>query len=111
MLYVGGGVIHSNAADEIFELAELTHLPVTTTLMALGAFPSRHPLSLGMLGMHGSYGTNIAVCNCDLLVAIGARFDDRVTGRIDGFAAKAVRSTSTSTLQKSTKTFRSIWPW
>lgn len=89
VLYVGGGVIHSNAADEVFELAELTHLPVTTTLMALGAFPSRHPLSLGMLGMHGCYGTNIAVCNCDLLVAIGARFDDRVTGRIDGFAAKA----------------------
>ena len=89
VLYVGGGVIHSNAADEVFELAELTHLPVTTTLMALGAFPSRHPLSLGMLGMHGSYGTNTALCNCDLLVAIGARFDDRVTGRIDGFAAKA----------------------
>ena len=89
VLYVGGGVIHSNAADEIFELAELTHLPVATTLMALGAFPSRHPLSLGMLGMHGSYGTNTAICNCDLLVAIGARFDDRVTGRIDGFAKEA----------------------
>ena len=89
VLYVGGGVIHSNAADEIFELAELTHLPVATTLMALGAFPSRHPLSLGMLGMHGSYGTNTAICNCDLLVAIGARFDDRVTGRIDEFAKEA----------------------
>ncbi len=89
ILYAGGGVTHSNSTDELFELAELTHLPVTTTLMALGTFPSRHPLSLGMLGMHGSYGTNTAICNCDLLVNIGARFDDRVTGRTDGFAKKA----------------------
>ena len=89
VLYVGGGVIHSGAADEIFELAELTHIPVTTTLMALGGFPSRHPLSLGMLGMHGSYATNMAVTHSDLLIAVGARFDDRVTGRIDGFALKA----------------------
>ena len=89
VFYVGGGVIHSEAADELFELAEMTHIPVTTTVMALGAFPSRHPLSLGMLGMHGSYATNQAVLHCDLLIAVGARFDDRVTGRIDGFASQA----------------------
>jgi acetolactate synthase I/II/III large subunit len=89
VFYVGGGAIASDAGQELRELAELTHIPVTTTLMGLGAFPSRHPLSLGMLGMHGSYATNMAICNCDLLVAIGARFDDRVTGRLNGFATGA----------------------
>ncbi|MGH9431401.1 MAG: biosynthetic-type acetolactate synthase large subunit [Terriglobia bacterium] len=86
LLYVGGGAIASGAWQEVRELAELTRIPVTTTLMGLGAFPSRHPLSLGMLGMHGSYATNMAVCECDLLLAIGARFDDRVTGRLNGFS-------------------------
>jgi acetolactate synthase-1/2/3 large subunit len=89
VFYVGGGVISSNAARELRELAELTHITVATTLMGLGAFPSRHELSLGMLGMHGSYATNMAICHCDLLVAIGARFDDRVTGRLNGFATGA----------------------
>jgi acetolactate synthase-1/2/3 large subunit len=89
VLYVGGGVISAEASPELRELAELTHIPVTTTLMGLGAFPSHHPLSLGMLGMHGSYATNMAICNCDLLVAIGARFDDRVTARLNGFATNA----------------------
>ncbi len=89
VLYAGGGVVSSGAWQELRELAELAHVPVTTTLMGLGAFPSRHPLSLGMLGMHGSYSTNLAVTNCDLLVAIGARFDDRVTCRIDAFAPQA----------------------
>jgi acetolactate synthase-1/2/3 large subunit len=89
VFYVGGGVVASDAWKELRELAELTHIPVTTTLMGLGAFPSHHPLSLGMLGMHGSYSTNMAICNCDLLVAIGARFDDRVTGRLNGFATGA----------------------
>ncbi|MGD0221183.1 MAG: biosynthetic-type acetolactate synthase large subunit [Terriglobia bacterium] len=89
VFYVGGGVVASEAWQELRELAELTHIPVTTTLMGLGAFPSHHPLSLGMLGMHGSYSTNMAICNCDLLVAIGARFDDRVTGRLNGFATGA----------------------
>jgi acetolactate synthase-1/2/3 large subunit len=89
VFYVGGGVVASDAWTELRELAELSHIPVTTTLMGLGAFPSRHPLSLGMLGMHGSYATNMAVCNSDLLVAIGARFDDRVTGRLNGFATNA----------------------
>ncbi len=89
LLYVGGGVIHAEAWRELRELAELTEIPVTTTLMGLGAFPSSHPLSLGMLGMHGSYATNKAVCESDLLIAVGARFDDRVTGRLNGFATKA----------------------
>jgi acetolactate synthase I/II/III large subunit len=89
LLYVGGGVISANASELVREIAELAHIPVTTTLMGLGSFPSRHPLSLGMLGMHGSYATNTAVSNCDLLIAVGARFDDRVTGRIDGFATNA----------------------
>jgi acetolactate synthase-1/2/3 large subunit len=89
VLYVGGGAIHSGAWPELSQLAELTQIPVTTTLMGLGAFPSCHPLSLGMLGMHGSYSTNTAVCECDLLIAVGARFDDRVTGRLKDFATKA----------------------
>jgi acetolactate synthase-1/2/3 large subunit len=89
VFYVGGGVIASEAAAELRELVELAEIPVTTTLMGLGAFPSRHPLSLGMLGMHGSYATNQAVCHADLLVAIGARFDDRVTGRAKDFASGA----------------------
>jgi len=89
VLYVGGGVISANASEELRELAELTHIPLTTTLMGLGCFPSRHPLSLGMLGMHGSYATNMAICQCDLLIAAGARFDDRVTGRLNGFAPSA----------------------
>jgi len=86
VIYVGGGVIASNAASEVAALAELTQIPVTMTLMGLGAFPSRDPLSLGMLGMHGSYATNMAVTRADLLIAIGARFDDRVTGKVSGFS-------------------------
>jgi acetolactate synthase-1/2/3 large subunit len=89
VLYVGGGLIAANAWQELRELAELTHIPVTTTLMGLGAFPSAHPLSLGMLGMHGSYATNQSICNCDLLIAVGARFDDRVTGRLKDFCTQA----------------------
>jgi len=89
VLYAGGGVIAADASEELREVADLMHIPVTSTLMGLGCFPSRHPLSLGMLGMHGSYATNMAVCQCDLLIAVGARFDDRVTGRLDGFAPSA----------------------
>jgi acetolactate synthase I/II/III large subunit len=89
VLYVGGGAIHAGAWPELAEFAELTQIPVTTTLMGLGAFPSCHPLSLGMLGMHGSYSTNMAICECDLLIAVGARFDDRVTGRLKNFATNA----------------------
>ncbi|RMF85044.1 MAG: biosynthetic-type acetolactate synthase large subunit [Nitrospirae bacterium] len=89
VLYIGGGVILSGAHEEVRELAEIANLPVTPTLMALGAFPGTHALSLGMLGMHGTWYANMAVHHCDLLIAVGARFDDRVTGRIDRFAPDA----------------------
>ncbi len=87
--YIGGGVILSNAAKEILEFAEITKVPVTHTLMGIGGFPGTHPLSLGMLGMHGTYYANMAIHNSDLIVAIGARFDDRVTGKVEGFAPEA----------------------
>jgi len=89
VLYVGGGINLSAANAELLALAELTGIPVATTLMAMSAFPQRHPLALGMLGMHGTFCANMAVTECDLLIAIGSRFDDRVTGRIDSFAKKA----------------------
>ncbi len=89
VVYMGGGVISSNAADQILEFAELTRIPVAMSLMGLGGFPGTHSLSLGMLGMHGAYYTNMAVHHSDLLIAIGARFDDRVTGRVEGFAPGA----------------------
>jgi acetolactate synthase-1/2/3 large subunit len=89
VLYVGGGVISADAHAELRELAELTGIPVTTTLMGMGAFPSEHPLSLEMLGMHGTFYANMAVHHSDVLVAVGARFDDRVTGRVDAFAPNA----------------------
>lgn len=89
LLYVGGGAILSNAHAQIKELAELFQLPVTTTLMGLGAFDEHHPLSVGMLGMHGTAYANFAVMECDLLIAVGARFDDRVTGKLDEFASSA----------------------
>jgi acetolactate synthase-1/2/3 large subunit len=89
VLYVGGGVISADAHPELMELAELTQIPVTTTLMGLGAFPSAHPLCLDMLGMHGAYYANMAVHHSDVLVAVGARFDDRVTGKVEAFAPNA----------------------
>jgi acetolactate synthase I/II/III large subunit len=89
VLYVGGGVIAADASAELRALAEVTRIPVTTTVMALGAFPSDHALSLGMLGMHGGYAANMAVYNSDCLIAVGARFDDRVTGKIEQFAPQA----------------------
>ena len=89
VLYAGGGVIISGAADELRKLAEKTRIPVTLTLMGLGGFPGDHPLFLGMLGMHGTAYANYAVTECDLLIAVGARFDDRVTGRLDTFAPHA----------------------
>ncbi len=89
IIYAGGGVINANASEELRELVELTQAPITMTLMGLGAFPGTHPLSLGMLGMHGSYATNMAVHNCDLLIAVGSRFDDRVTGKISEFVPYA----------------------
>ena len=86
VLYVGGGATLSDASGELLHFAEMVQAPVTTTLMAMASFPQRHPLCLGMLGMHGTYCANMAVTNADLLVAIGARFDDRVTGKIEQFA-------------------------
>ncbi len=89
VIYGGGGLISSGAAEELKSFARRLSIPVTLTLMGLGAFPADDPLWLGMLGMHGTYRANMAVGNCDLLLAIGARFDDRVTGKIDQFAPKA----------------------
>jgi acetolactate synthase-1/2/3 large subunit len=89
VLYAGGGVILSEASPELKRLAERFQLPVTMTLMGLGAFPGDHPLSLGMLGMHGTCAANLAISSADLVIAMGARFDDRVTGRIDAFAKEA----------------------
>ena len=89
LLYVGGGAIASSAHAEIQQLAELFNIPVTTTLMGKGAFDENHPLALGMLGMHGTAYANFAVSECDLLIAVGARFDDRVTGKLDEFASRA----------------------
>ena len=89
VLYVGGGVIQSNAAPQLKELAEKLRCPVTTTLHGLGAFPENNKLSMGMLGMHGTWYSNMAVHYCDVLIAVGARFDDRVTGKVEAFAAEA----------------------
>lgn len=89
VLYIGGGVISANASNELVELAEKTNVIVTTTMLGKGAIPETHKLSLGMLGMHGTAYANYAVAHCDLLIAIGARFDDRVTGKLDAFARKA----------------------
>ncbi|WP_373542692.1 biosynthetic-type acetolactate synthase large subunit [Chamaesiphon sp.] len=89
LLYVGGGAISASAHIEIRQLAELFQIPVTTTLMGKGAFNEIHPLSVGMLGMHGTAYANWAVTDCDLLIAVGARFDDRVTGKLEEFASEA----------------------
>ncbi|TVQ46407.1 MAG: biosynthetic-type acetolactate synthase large subunit [Gloeocapsa sp. DLM2.Bin57] len=89
LLYVGGGAISANAHAQIQQLAELFQIPVTTTLMGIGAFDENHRLSVGMLGMHGTAYANFAVTDCDLLIAVGARFDDRVTGKLDEFACHA----------------------
>jgi acetolactate synthase I/II/III large subunit len=89
VLYVGGGVLNAGATGELAALAEALSIPVVTTLMAKGAFPDSHPLCLGLPGMHGSKFANWAMNRCDLLIAIGARFDDRVTGKLDAFAPGA----------------------
>jgi len=89
MIFAGGGVILSGAAKELTELAHKTQIPVTTSLMGLGGFPGTDPLWLGMIGMHGTYRANMCTGESDLLIGIGVRFDDRVTGKTDVFAAKA----------------------
>jgi acetolactate synthase I/II/III large subunit len=89
VLYVGGGAVYSGAQKELVELAQRANIMVTTTLLGKGAFPETHDLSLHMLGMHGTEYANYAVHHCDLLIAVGARFDDRVTGKLDAFAPTA----------------------
>ncbi|MQY53241.1 MAG: biosynthetic-type acetolactate synthase large subunit [Firmicutes bacterium] len=89
VIYAGGGVIISGAAGELREMAKITQIPVTLTLMGMGAFPQDSELFLGMLGMHGTYFANHAIQNSDLIIAIGARFDDRITARLDAFAPQA----------------------
>jgi len=89
LIYAGGGIISSNASAELIQLATTCGIPVTTTLMGIGCIPCDHPLNLGMLGMHGTEYANFAVTESDLLLAIGVRFDDRVTGKIDTFAPHA----------------------
>ncbi|MBO0747583.1 MAG: biosynthetic-type acetolactate synthase large subunit, partial [Acidimicrobiaceae bacterium] len=89
VIYAGGGILKSRAAEVLRELAELTDIPVVTTLMARGAFPDDHPLCLGMPGMHGNYAAITAMQQADLLIALGTRFDDRVTGRVKDFAQGA----------------------
>jgi len=89
VIYAGGGVINSNASDELTELAKYLNFPVTNTLMGLGCYPGDDPQFIQMLGMHGSYEANMAMHDCDLLIAVGARFDDRITGRLDMFSPDA----------------------
>ncbi len=89
VLYTGGGVILSNASQELTKFAEALSIPVTNTLMGLGGIPGNHPLFLGMLGMHGTYAANMAITESDLIIAMGARFDDRATGKTDEFAPHA----------------------
>lgn len=89
LIFAGGGIIHSGAHEELRQFAEKTSIPVTTTLMGLGGFPGTHPLFIGMPGMHGSKAANYALQSCDLVISIGVRFDDRVTGDVEKFAQKA----------------------
>lgn len=89
VLYTGGGIIASGASPELVRLAETLSMPVVNTLMGLGGFPGNHELFLGMLGMHGTYAANMAITSSDLIIAVGARFDDRATGKVDEFAPRA----------------------
>jgi len=89
IIFAGGGVILAKGSQELTELARKTQIPVTTSLMGLGAFPGSDPLSLGMIGMHGTYRANMVTSVCDLMISVGVRFDDRVTGKTDAFAAQS----------------------
>jgi acetolactate synthase-1/2/3 large subunit len=89
VIYAGGGVVNANGSDELIEFATSDHFPVTCTLMGLGAFPAPHPQWLGMLGMHGTRAANYAMDEADLICAVGARFDDRITGKLSEFAPRA----------------------
>ena len=89
VILAGGGVVYCRCSKELIEFVNKTRIPITTTLLGLGGFPSAHELWMGMPGMHGTYTANTAIQNADLLISIGARFDDRVTMKLDGFAPKA----------------------
>src|SRR5207237_1131946 len=89
VIYAGGGILKAHAAEALRELVDMTGIPVVTTLMARGAFPDDHPLCLGMPGMHGNYTAVTSMQKCDLLIALGSRFDDRVTGKVPAFAPGA----------------------
>lgn len=91
LLYVGGGVVNANAAPVLRRFARQNQIPVVSTLMGLGAFPAHDPLFLGMLGMHGTYAANMAITECDFLIACGVRFDDRVTGKLEAFSPNSVK--------------------
>ncbi len=110
MLYTGGGVILSDGSAELVELTQLLGYPITQTLMGLGAYPATDKQFIGMLGMHGTYEANMAMHECDALIAIGARFDDRVTGKIDKFCPTARLSTSISIRPRFPRTSRSTSP-
>ena len=109
LLFGGGGVIMSNASEEFRNLAKNLSIPVTCSLMGLGAFPCDHPQWLGMLGMHGTYAANKAVSNADLLIAVGVRFDDRVTGRLSSFGAISTSSQATATKEAALAAYPSTW--
>src|SRR5699024_10371650 len=89
VILAGAGIVFAKAAEQLEEFAENYQIPVANTLLGLGSFPASHELSLGMAGMHGSYTANMAIYDCDLLINIGARFDDRLTGNLEHFAPKA----------------------
>ena len=95
IIYAGGGIVNSgpNASKMLKELVDLTGIPTTLTLMGLGALPWDHPNFLGMLGMHGTYEANLAMYNCDVMLNIGARFDDRITGNLKEFSPKSKKYT------------------
>jgi len=106
VIIAGAGVIFSEAWDELRELAEKAHIPVVNSLLGLGSFPRDHELSLGMMGMHGEAAATLAVQEADLVLGIGIRFDDRLTGKTGGFAPKPSSSISTSTRPSLAKTIR-----
>jgi acetolactate synthase I/II/III large subunit len=100
LIYAGGGVVNAGASEELYKLARKTNIPVTLTLMGLGAYPATDRQFIDMLGMHGSYRANMALTHCDLLIAIGSRFDDRVTGKLSEFSPIPKRPISTWTLPR-----------
>jgi Thiamine pyrophosphate-requiring enzymes [acetolactate synthase, pyruvate dehydrogenase (cytochrome), glyoxylate carboligase, phosphonopyruvate decarboxylase] len=112
LFYCGGGIVNSGpAASKLLgQLIHLTGFPCTLTLMGLGAFPASDPQYLGMVGMHGLYESNMAMHDCDVMINVGARFDDRVTGKLAAFSPNSRRSTSTSTAPRSTRTCASTCP-